>query len=110
MDMDIAPFEESLINSDRRRPGLDDAERRLSALLHDLAELPGEDEPAAAGHPRRFDEQDVAADRRPGKAGGHARNAGAQSDFILEAQRAKDGSQVMSLDTDRDSLPLGDAN
>src|ERR1700739_4230472 len=46
--------------------GLDDAERGLRALLHHVAELAGQDEPAAARHAGRLDEQDIAADRRPG--------------------------------------------
>ncbi len=52
---------------------LDQAQRGLRALAHHLAELAGQDQPAAAGRARRLDEQDVAAHRRPGKARGHAR-------------------------------------
>ena len=48
------------------------AHRRLRRLLHDVAELAGDRQPPLAGHPRRLDEHDLAADLRPGQAGGHA--------------------------------------
>ena len=47
-------------------------ERRLRRLLHHVAELAGEHQAPLARHARRLDEQDVAAGRRPGEAGGHA--------------------------------------
>src|SRR5256885_5357793 len=43
--------------------------------------LPGEDQLAGAWHLRGLDEQDVAAHRRPGEAGRHARDGGALRDF-----------------------------
>ena len=63
---------------------LDERQRRLRALLHHVAELPGEDQLAAAGHARRLDEEDVAAHRRPREARRHARHARAHRHFGLE--------------------------
>ena len=48
------------------------AHRRLRRLLHHVAELAGERQPAAAGHQRRFGDQNLAADFGPGQAGGDA--------------------------------------
>jgi hypothetical protein len=66
MDMDVARLEQLGIDPKARRPALDQRQSRLRALAHDLAELSSENEAALAGHPRRLDKQDVAADRRPG--------------------------------------------
>ena len=55
---------------------LDQAERRLSALLHDITQLAGELEFTVARHLGRFDKQYIAADRGPRQPGGDARQAG----------------------------------
>ena len=51
-------------------------ERRLRRLAHDVAELAGDRQLAVAGHRRRLDEQDLAADRGPGEPGRDAGAAG----------------------------------
>jgi hypothetical protein len=70
--VDVALLEATGIDAERAGAILDDAESRLRALAHDLAELPGQDQPTAAGCARRLDEQDVAADRGPCQTCGHA--------------------------------------
>ena len=45
--------------------------------------------PSVARHPGRLDEQDVAADRRPGEAGRHAGDAAAHRDFGFELLRRR---------------------
>src|SRR6185437_11623644 len=82
----------------------------LRAFLHHLAELAGQDELAAARRARRLDEQDVAADRRPGEAGGDAGHAGAHGDLVLEAPGAQDLRDVGRLDADRSGLAFGEAH
>ena len=52
-------------------------ERRLGRLPHHVAELAGDRQLARAGHRGRLDEEHLAADRRPGEAGGDARVLGA---------------------------------
>src|ERR1044071_1407504 len=52
----------------RAEPGQRDAGR----LLHHIAELPGDGQLAAPGHPRRFDDQYVSAHRRPRQPDRHA--------------------------------------
>ena len=47
-------------------------ERRAGRLLHDVAELAGQDEVSLAAHERRLDVEDVAAGLRPGEAGREA--------------------------------------
>src|SRR5690606_3957595 len=76
------------------------AERDLCALLHDVAEMPGEHQLAAAGNPRRLDEEYVAADRRPGEAGRDAGNAGAGRELALELACAEDALDVLRIDPD----------
>ena len=49
-------------------------ERGLRGLAHDLAELPGDGQPAGARHRRRLDEEHLAAHRRPRQAGGDPRD------------------------------------
>ena len=89
------------IDAERDGAVLDDAERGLRAFLHHVAELAGEDQPAAARHARRLDEQDVAADRRPGEPGRHAGHAGAHRHLVLEPRRAenrrRDRSRAMRI-------------
>src|SRR5262249_20029116 len=89
---------------------LDDAERRLSALAHHLAQLAGQDQPSAPGRACRLDEQDVTANRRPGKTGGDAGNAGAHRKLALELGGAQHAGQVLGGDTDRSLLAFGDAH
>ena len=43
-----------------------------------------------AGRARGFDEENVAADRRPGKPGRDTRNTGAHGDLAFEPRLAKD--------------------
>src|SRR5262245_29445854 len=81
---------------------------RLRALAHHLAQLAGQQEPAAARRARGLDEQDVAAHRRPSKAGRHSRHAGAHGDFVLEAQRPQDLLQILDANVLLLGLALGD--
>ena len=48
------------------------AQRRLRAFLHHVAQRAGEQQLAFAGHPRGFDEQDLAADRCPRQSQGNS--------------------------------------
>ena len=89
VDMDVVLLEQGRIDAQLRRPALHQAQRRLGALAHHLAELARQDQPAAAGRAGRLDEQDVAADRRPGETGRDARQADAHRDLVLEARPAQ---------------------
>ena len=86
------------VEPERHRLRLDQAQRGLRRLLHDIAELAGEDQLALAGDSRRLDEQDVAAGRRPGEPGGDARHAGPQRDLTFEAPGAEDVRDVGGVD------------
>ncbi len=87
---------------------LGQGQRRLCRFLHHVAELPGEDELAGTRHLRCLDEQDVAADRRPGQSGRHARHRGALRQFVLEPGRAENGVQVPGIQRQGVGLPFGD--
>src|SRR5690606_6885301 len=82
--------------------------RCLRALAHHLAELAGQDQVALAREAGRLDEQDVAADRRPGEAGGDAGRAGAHRHLVLEARRPEDRLQRAGIDVDVPGRALGD--
>ena len=86
------------VDPEARRLALDQRQRRLRALAHDLAELAGQDQAALARDAGRLDEQDVAADRRPGQAGRDAGDAGAHRDLALELARPEDLVQVVGVD------------
>ena len=98
------------VDAELRRARLHQGERRLRAFLHHVAELAGEDEPVAAGNARRFDEQNIAAGRRPGEPGRNARHAGAHGDFVLETRRAEDRRQRRAVDAQALDAALRDAH
>ncbi len=110
MDVDVALGEERLVDAERSGAVLDDRERRLRALLHHVAELARENEPAVAADARCLDEEDVAADRRPGEPGRDARHARAHRHLVLELQRPEHGRKLVLADADRAALALGDAH
>src|SRR5262249_62370122 len=73
-------------------------------------ELPGEDELAVARNPRRLDEEDVAAGRRPGQPGGDAGHARAHRRLVLETPRSENRGQRGAVDTHALDAALGDAH
>src|SRR5262249_61557394 len=75
--VDVARLEELRIDAGLAILRLRKAERRLRALLHDVAELPREDELAAPGRAGRLDEKEVAAHWCPGETGRDRGQAGA---------------------------------
>src|SRR5262249_60038296 len=89
-------------------PGPVPAQRSVRALLHYVAALARQDQLAGPGHARRLDEQDVAADRRPGEAGGDAGDAGALRDLRLEAGGSEDLRHVAGVDADAVGRPFRD--
>src|SRR3546814_14431574 len=95
MDVDVALLERVFADAEIPGPVLQQAEGGLRALLHHVAELSGKDQLAAAGGAARFDEEDVAAGRRPGKAGRDARQAGPHGDPVPEAPCPPDAVPVL---------------
>ena len=94
VDVDVARLEQLRVDAEPDRAALDQRQRRLRALAHHLAELAGQDEAALAGNAGRLDEQDVAADRRPGEPGRDPGDAGAHLDLALEPARSEHLVQV----------------
>src|SRR4051794_24769481 len=68
---------------------LDPGQRRLRRLLHDVAELAGEQQLAAARRRAGLDEQHVAADRRPRQARRHAGRGGPPACLGVHARAAE---------------------
>src|SRR5262249_9406031 len=98
------------IDAERCGAVLHDAQRRLRALTHHFTELAGEDERAIAGHARRLDKENVAADRRPGEPGRDARHARAHRHFALELARAQDRGEVTRINGHGGVAAFGDAH
>ena len=91
-------------------PRLDQRQRGLRAFLHHLAQLAGEDQPPRAGRARGLDEEDVAADRRPGESRGDAGHAAAHRDFGLEFARPEDGRKIVRAHVHLRGAALRDAH
>ena len=85
-------------------------ERRLRRLLHHVAELAGDRQLARARHRGRLDEEDVAAGRRPGEAGGDAGVLGAAPLLGEDAAAAEQlaGAFLPEIFTLPFDLALGD--
>src|ERR1700687_4075833 len=98
MDVHVGFLEQANVDAEATGTGLYQGQRRLRALLHDVAELAGEDEPAAPRHTRRLDEQDIAAGRRPGEARCDTRHAGAHGDLVFEAPGPENGGERRDVD------------
>ena len=60
--------------------------------------MTGEDKLPRAWDPCGLDEQDIAADRGPGKAGRHTRYAGAHRHLVLEPLGAEDRGKIACID------------
>src|SRR5262245_58353385 len=110
MHVDVRLLKARHVNAKIGGTILDDAERRLRALAHDFAELAGQDQPPATGRARGLDEQDVAADRSPGEAGGDAGNAGTHREYAFELGGPEHGRQIVNDDANRPAFAFGDAH
>ena len=87
VQVDLRVLVERRIDAVVLRVGAEPRERRARRLLHHVAELAGQRQRAAALHPRRLDEEHVAAGRRPGEADRDARVLGAVLDLLVEEAR-----------------------
>src|SRR6185369_8515833 len=108
VDGDVALGEDIRIDAQIARPRLRQAHGDLRTLLHHVAELARQHHATVAGHTRRLDEQDVAADRRPRQPGRNTRHAGAQRHLALEPGRPQDARDVVGVDADLVRLALRD--
>ncbi len=71
---------------------------RLGALLHHIAQLPGQDQPSPAGTAAGLDEQDIPAYRRPGEPGGNAGYRSMLRHVRIEAARPQDSGNRVHVD------------
>src|SRR6266446_6932077 len=110
MDVNVALLEHPGVEPEPRGAAFHEAQCSLCALLHDLAELAGQDQPSGAGNSRRFDKKNIAADRRPGEPRGDAGDARAHRDLALEARRPQDFRQVVCIYANVPRRPFGDAH
>jgi len=106
--VDIGLVEPSRVQVELLGAHLEQGECGLRRFFHDLAELAREDEAASAGGAAGLDEEDVAAVRRPGEAGGDAGHAGAQGHLVFVAAGAQDGVEIGDVDVALAGLALGD--
>ena len=70
----------------------------------------GEDQLPVSRNAGRFDEQDVASDRRPGQAGRDARHARAHRHLAFELRRAENARKIVGGDADGPALSFGNAD
>ena len=110
MDVNVGLLERLRGDAEFSRARLDQRQRGLRAFLHHVAQLAGQDELAGAGHARGFDEQDIAAHRRPREAGGDAGDAAAHRDLGLELARAEDRGEIVGADRHLLRAAFGDAH
>ena len=83
----------------RVAPGV--RERGPRRLLHHVTQLAGDLDAALAGHPRRLDEEDRAAERRPGEASRDAGDRGSLGDLSVELRLAEVLREVALVDRHR---------
>ena len=69
VDVDVALLEDLVLDAEAPRAAAHHRARRLDRFLHHVAELAGADDVALAGHHRRLDRQQLAADLGPRQAG-----------------------------------------
>ncbi len=107
--MDVGLLEEVLRDSVSLRIRADEREGRLRRLFHHVAELSGELQLARAVHLRRLDEEDFAADARPGEPGRDSGLLGPLSDLArIPLRPEKLAHVVFRVDGSRLDLPFGD--
>ena len=97
MHVELAAVERPLVDPQLRRMTLDIGERDPGGLLHDVAQLAGEHQPAFAGHRRRFDEKYVPADSGYRETRRHTRHRGPRRRFVIDlgpAQRFPHGRGI----------------
>ena len=109
MHVQIDGGEQFLVDIQFPGVGLDVGQGRGGRLLHHLAELAGEHQPALALHARGLDEQDLAAHRRPGKPGGQSRPPAARLGLREEPLRTKEVVEFVRRDHGLAGLAAGDA-
>src|SRR5690606_8613305 len=100
VNVDVAFLEALGRDAQPFRLALEQGQRGLRAFLHDIAQLAREYQPAAARRAAGLDEENVAADGRPGQPRGHAGQAGPHGQFAFVLVRAQDGMQVGLFDLD----------
>src|SRR5262245_11608387 len=107
--VNVGFFKSRRIDAEIAGPILYDAERGLGTLPHDFAKLTGENQSPAARCTRRLDKEDVAPNRRPGKAGGDAGDACAHGQLAFELGRSEHDCETIAVDPNGPALAFRDA-
>ena len=96
--MDVVFLQESRVDAQLDRLVARVRQRRLARLLHHVAELSGQRDPALALHAGGLDEEQVASRLRPGQAGGHAGQLGTLRRLRVVLLGSEDDFQVFRRD------------
>ncbi len=110
VDVNVQILGEVLLQAEGRCVGTNPGQRSLHGFLHDLANLARHLEAALALHAVGFDEEHVAASRRPGKPDGYAGTLGALSQFGIDAHldAAQKFLDDCAVDDESAGLPFRD--
>src|SRR5690606_28926023 len=108
VDVQVVLLENGFRRAELGEPTLRERDRGLCALLHHVAELTGQNQLTLARYFGGFDEQDVAAGRRPRKPGRDAGHARPELRLALEARRPEDLGDLVRVDLDALGFALGD--
>src|SRR6266849_5770551 len=109
--MDVLPAEEIRIDGVALGVAAHPGEGRVHGLLHHLAEVAGHGELLSAAHAAGFDEDDIAARRRPYQADRNAGALDALLDLLFGAELGYTEQLAHNLRGDQEfvGLPLGQA-
>src|SRR5260221_392090 len=105
--VELPAVEGPLVDAELGGVALDVGEGDPSGFLHDVAQLPGEHQAALAGHGRRLHEEDVSARAGDGEPGGHAGDARACRDLLVELRSAQRLHHPCGIDDHRRRLTTG---
>ncbi len=112
VDVDVVFPMKVRVDAQLLGPGTNVTQRRLRRLLHHVAQLSGEGQFAAALHERGLGHEDLAADFRPGQAGGDAHLALLGPLLVrharTEARNAQKVGQLLGGDDVLEPLPFLD--
>lgn len=88
-------FEDDGVDTELSGATLGQGEGGLCTFAHDLTKLACQDQRSFSRRTGCFNEENIAADRRPGQSGSDSWNAGPHGDFVFEPELPKEGCEIL---------------